>query len=267
VPKLFGVEVTGQGRPVLFVPGLACSGHVWDGTVAHLGGKVQTHVLTLAGFGGEPAPQPVPPGYLAAVRDEIAAYVRARKLDHPVIVGHSLGGFLVYWLLESEPDLFAGAVVVDGLPFFPAIEDPKVTAAASEPQARAFRDQLAGGAPENFRAGISGFLGSMIRSDAARAGVLADAVKSDQQTTGAAIYEMLTTDLRPELGKIRAPVLIVAAGMNARMLGRARLDALWRAQIDLIPKKELVLVDEAKHFVMLDQPDKFYALVDRALAR
>jgi hypothetical protein len=26
---------------------------VWDGTVAHFGGKVQAHVLTLTGFAGQ----------------------------------------------------------------------------------------------------------------------------------------------------------------------------------------------------------------------
>ena len=31
---------------MIFIPGLASPGSVWDGTLAHLGGKVQAHVLT-----------------------------------------------------------------------------------------------------------------------------------------------------------------------------------------------------------------------------
>src|SRR3954465_8013399 len=80
----FSVKVTGTGRPVVFIPGLASAGSVWDGTVAHLGGKVQAHVATLAGFAGEP---PIAAPFLPAVHDQLAAYIH--HLDHPIVVGHS----------------------------------------------------------------------------------------------------------------------------------------------------------------------------------
>lgn len=50
----FAVKVTGHGRPVILIPGLSSSGAVWDGTVAHLKSRFECHVLTLAGFAGEP---------------------------------------------------------------------------------------------------------------------------------------------------------------------------------------------------------------------
>jgi N-formylmaleamate deformylase len=53
-PRTFAARVSGHGRPIIFIPGIACSGHVWDATVAHLGDGVETHVLTLAGFAGRP---------------------------------------------------------------------------------------------------------------------------------------------------------------------------------------------------------------------
>ncbi len=40
------------------------------------------------------------------------------------------------------------------------------------------------------------------------------------------------------------------------------LEAGWHAQTDAVPHEQLVCVDGAKHFVMLDQPDRFYALLD-----
>ena len=33
-PKAFGVEVSGEGRPIIFIPGLGCPGEVWTETVA-----------------------------------------------------------------------------------------------------------------------------------------------------------------------------------------------------------------------------------------
>src|SRR5262245_61908149 len=56
-PAAFAVEVRGDGRPVILIPGLACPGAVWDGTVEHLRDH-QTHALTLAGFAGQPRIDP-----------------------------------------------------------------------------------------------------------------------------------------------------------------------------------------------------------------
>src|SRR3569623_838556 len=82
-PTAFSVKVSGAGRPVIFIPGLASPGSVWDGTLAHLGGKVQAHVLTLAGFAGvKPIDQP----FLQQVHDQIAQYIAAPHLAHPIIV-------------------------------------------------------------------------------------------------------------------------------------------------------------------------------------
>src|SRR5262245_61167189 len=53
-PHAFFVKVMGSGRPVIFIPGIACSGKVWDKTIEHLAGKVEAHVITLAGFAGRP---------------------------------------------------------------------------------------------------------------------------------------------------------------------------------------------------------------------
>ena len=51
-PTAFTAKVTGEGRPIIFIPGLACPGEMWDETVELLGDGIQAHVLTLAGFAG-----------------------------------------------------------------------------------------------------------------------------------------------------------------------------------------------------------------------
>jgi pimeloyl-ACP methyl ester carboxylesterase len=53
-PTAFSVAVTGQGKPAVLIPGFNSSGAVWDGTVAQRKGRFQCHVLTLAGFAGQP---------------------------------------------------------------------------------------------------------------------------------------------------------------------------------------------------------------------
>ena len=43
------------------------------------------------------------------------------------------------------------------------------------------------------------------------------------------------------------------------------IEELHKKLNDAIPHHDLQIVAGAKHFVMLDKPDEFYALVDKAL--
>jgi pimeloyl-ACP methyl ester carboxylesterase len=90
----FAVTTVGHGPPIVFIPGLSSPGSVWDRAVAHLAKRYTCHVLTLAGFAGQPAMPGAP--FLPRERDAILAYIRAHHLERPVVVGHSLGGFLAF---------------------------------------------------------------------------------------------------------------------------------------------------------------------------
>ncbi len=260
-PTAFAVKVAGTGRPVILIPGLACGGDVWDGTVAHLGGKVQTHVVTLAGFAGQPA---IPPPFLSTVHDQLVEYIKANKLVHPIVIGHSLGGVMALWLAETDPDV-AAVIDVDGLPFLAATADEAVTVDKAKAGATQMQQQItampAGALPKMMRQ----FMTSMITKPADLDRVMVDVEKSDPTTIGQAFYDLFTLDLRPQLAMIKVPLLIVAAGDNGEHSDMT--PALWHKQIDAIPHVDLQVVPGAKHFVMLDAPDAFYALVDGFLAK
>lgn len=108
------VEQYGNGSPALvLIPGLTDSGKVWDATVAHYAGSHTIYVLTLPGFGGRPAT--AAPMIDTVVRDIGGFLPRAAK---PVVIGHSLGGFVAIRLAEQYSNLIAAAVSIDGLPVF-----------------------------------------------------------------------------------------------------------------------------------------------------
>ena len=148
-PRSFSVEVQGSGPPVILIPGLACGGAVWAPTVARYRDKHQLHVLTLAGFAGDKA---IAPPLLPTVRSELAAYIKEHKLHRPVIIGHSLGGFVALWLAATEPELVGKVVVVDALPFLAAAELSSATVEAVKPQAQMMRDFIAKATPEMYAA-------------------------------------------------------------------------------------------------------------------
>src|SRR5262249_12529987 len=111
----FTVEVTGKGRPVILIPGLGCPASVWKTTAEHLAPSYEVHVLSLAGFAGQPAIDRAIPG---AVKDDLIKYIQEHKLEKPVIIGHSMGGFVAFWLAEAAPALVGPVISVDSGPSY-----------------------------------------------------------------------------------------------------------------------------------------------------
>jgi N-formylmaleamate deformylase len=260
-PTAFTVKVIGTGRPVIFIPGLASPPSVWDHAIAHLTGRVQSHVLTLAGFAGAP---PIAPPYLQQVHDQIVQYIKARNLQKPIVVGHSLGGVMSLWLAETDPDI-AGVVDVDGFPFIAAAIDPSVTAETAATQGKAFAAEMAKVTPAQLAAQMKPLLSNWVTNPDELQRLLEAAGKSDPPTVAAAFAELFALDLRPDLGKIAMPVTVIAA--TDSQLPLDKLQAAWHTEVDAIKGVDLEFVGNSKHFVMLDQPDVFNKLLDTALAR
>jgi pimeloyl-ACP methyl ester carboxylesterase len=260
--RSFTVEVVGSGPPIVLVPGLACSGDVWAGAVKHLRAGHTLHVVTLAGFGGVPA---IGAPFLSRVRDDLIQYMRSRHLVRPVVIGHSLGGFLALWIAATAPDLVGGVVAVDGVPFLPALMSPDATVDQSRAMAASIRDRMAGLSREGFAAQNRAALAQMITAPADVDRVAAASAGSDPRAVGLAVYELMTTDLRPAMRRIRAPALLVAAGGGAAPAERAAIAARYEAQVAGIARRRVVVAERARHFVMLDDPDFLFGRIDELL--
>ena len=245
-PKAFHVEVTGEGRPVIFIPGLGCPGEVWDGTVVHMVDEgYQAHVLTLAGFSDQP---PIKEPLSAAVRRDLTRYIRSRNLDHPVIVGHSMGGFIAYWIASYHPELVGPTIIVDAGPALSGDIDV----------AKQLRARWKYASDEEFVGLIRGAFFSMTNMRKRMEKTVDLIVKSDRLSIGNAIFEMVVTDLSDKVNEIQAPVLVIAAdgGYQYKI----------KQQAEPIPNHEFVVVPHTRHFVFYDDPEAFYKVVDKFLA-
>lgn len=261
----FDVKVTGKGRPVLLIPGLTCSGKVWDATVARLKNRYQCHVLTLPGMGGQPA---MKGPFLEPVRDEIIAYVRTKKLHRPAIIGHSLGGFMGFSLASKAPDLFGPLVAVDGAPWLMAMFNPASTVDSIRPQVEAMRKGMAAanGTPEGFRRGTRASLVTQVKDPKHADLILETSALADPETVMNAMSEMMLTDLRPAAVRIKAPVLLFAAGEWADTPEKkVLLRKAYEAQVANVKNARVVPVWGARHFIMFDEPTLFYREVESFL--
>lgn len=257
------VQVTGTGRPMILIPGLACGGNVWDGAVAHFKDTFQCHVVTLPGFAGQPAPgEP----FLQQVGDLLSAYIRDQKLDHPIIVGHSLGGFLGFWMAIEHPDQVGPIVAVDGVPYYPALLNPGTTPKEQRASAAQFRNGLKGQPATQFALNNVFVLATMISDGKNLQMVAEQSNKSDPTTVGQAYYELMMTDLREKTATIRSPILLLAAtDLNVSAEERQKQEASYTAQIANIPSHRIVFAPKSRHFIQLDAPDFFFQQVDSFL--
>lgn len=261
----FSVTVTGSGPDVILIPGLASSAAVWDGTVAKLGGHYRLHVLNLAGFAGEPAGANATGAVIAPSVEALDAYIKANHLQHPIIVGHSMGGLMALMLARSHPEDTGKLVIVDALPFVGLIFNPNATVAAMTPQAAALRDGMLATPADAFAAQQKQSTARLVSKPADIERVTAWSVASDRRVFAQSFYEDLTTDLRPELAAIATPaVIIVPVASQYGMTADATL-ATYKAAYTGMPNVTFTPVDASLHFVMLDQPETFATALEGAL--
>jgi pimeloyl-ACP methyl ester carboxylesterase len=262
-PAPFRVQVTGKGTPMILIPGLASSGETWDTTVARYSDRYECH-LTLAGFAGVPR---IPAPMLDKVLDGIADYIRANKLVKPVIVGHSLGGFLALDFAIKYKDLPGKLIMVDAYPFRLGLGD--VTPEQAKMIAAQIREGLGGMTQEAYeaysKAGTS--TNPMATSEANQKRLIAWSLASDRTAVGDALAEMFTPDLRPDLVKIKTPVLALGTwrGNEQYVSSAAAAETNFRAQYEKLAGVEIHVSENARHFVMWDDPQWMFGFMDRFL--
>ena len=244
-PVAFGAVVEGEGPPVILIPGLGCPGEVWEEVVAHLARTHETHTLTLSGFAGRPA---IDEPLSQAVRRDLTRYIRANKLKDPVIIGHSMGGFIAYWMASYHPELVGPVIIVDASPAL----------SGDLEEARTLRDKWRKADDATYFAQVRAAFMSMTHQPARMKPIIDLIVKSDRKAIGDAIFEMMQTNLIAAVKDIKAPVLLIAADGHLR----ARIEK----QTQSIPDHQIVVLPRTAHFVMWDDPAGFYRTVDKFLA-
>lgn len=266
----FRVAVSGnpQGQPIILIPGVASSGEVWNDTVAHYCGgaqpKFQCHALTLAGFAGVP---PIEGALLPAAEQQLADYIAAHRLARPVVIGHSLGGFLALKLAADHPDQVGKLVIVDAVPcLVAATQAPGVTAEQVKQAGEGMRRMMLAQDAATARAATDMSVSTMVTRPEDVQRVLAWGAQSDRTTVVNAMADMMGDDMREQVGRIRAPTLVLGSWIAYKAYGpKAMFEQNYRNQYMRLPGVQVALADTARHFIMLDDPAWMYDRIDRFL--
>jgi 3-oxoadipate enol-lactonase len=102
--------------PVVFLQGIVGAARLWEPQVAAFrAAGYEPVALDLPGYGARPPVDDMSFDMLAA---DVEAAVDARKLDRPVIVGHSFGGMIAQTALRRRPGGYRAAVLSGTSPAF-----------------------------------------------------------------------------------------------------------------------------------------------------
>lgn len=250
----FASQVKGKGKPVILIPGLMSNGSIWDQTAKQLAKSRQVHVLSVAGFAGTPS---IPNQSLALVKSELIDYIRNNHLDKPVIIGHSLGGFMALWLASSQPELVGNVISVDGLPFigpiFTQTNDSTVESLAG--QANMIQSMYRNMSKEQLAAQTRQGIFVQATSAVNQTRIINMAAKSDPKTVGNIIHELLSTDIRGDIEKIESKSLLIGASgaFNTQQQHQA-VGSLYQQQLEKADNIKLIMNTNDRHFIMLDNP-------------
>lgn len=259
------VETQGTGTDVILIPGLASSRDVWADLSAKLRKNHRIHLIELAGFANTAAIANPDGKIMAPAVDAIAAYIHVQHIKAPTIIGHSLGGEMALMLAARHPDLVGRVMIVDALPFYSLMFNPAATSETVAPQATATRNLILGQSPVQFAEFQKASIARLAKTEAVRPALVAAGIHSDRKTIADAVYEVMITDLRPELGRIRAPIEVVYAYDTLFGVPAASVDAMYRRAYAAAPDIHFTRIDDSFHFVMLDQPERFSDAVESFL--
>ena len=269
VSDRIAVSVEGAGADVVLIPGLTSHPEIWDTTAAHLVGTGhRVHRVWVSGFAGRPAGANATGDQVGQpVAAEIARYIREQGLVRPAVIGHSMGGWMGMVLAARNPELVSRLMVVDMMPFMGAMFGPPgATPDQVRPVAEQIREGIRSTPEDQRRTRAEQTIAGMIRTESLREAPIQHTLDSDYDVAGRSFYELVVTDLRPELANITAPTTVLYVTPTGAPLTDAQLDEYYRLSYANISGVRLVRIPDAAHFIMFDNPTRFFAEVDAFLS-
>ena len=243
---LVSYESHGQGPPLVLVHGWSCDRTYWDGQ-APLAGEYQLVTIDLAGHGH--SGQGRSGWTIAAFGDDVAAVVEALSLERAILVGHSMGGDVIVEAARRLEGMVAGLVWVDVYKRLGAPRTPEQVRTQMAPFRADFIPATHYFVRDMFPPGADPLLVDRVAADMAAAprAIALEAMES-AMTCEAAI----TAGLQ----ELRLPA--VAINPDDRPTD---LESMARYGI------EVVLMPGVGHFPMMEDPERFNALLRQVAAK
>ena len=266
-------RVSGHGPPLIAHPGGPGTAAAFFGDLAGLDEVATVIWLDPRGTGGSTAPDDPQAYRLSHYAADIEAVADGLALRQVALLGFSHGGMVAMRHAIDHPERLTRLILLDTAPALDAAAGVRIAAAMDRregepwyPEVRRLLDADET-APDDEQA-TRELLAIMPMyfhrwDETAQAFIGSLAGTTFHSRVGPSwSAEQATMDLRPELGKIRTPTLVVVGDDDFICDVTA-----GREMADGIPGAELAIIEEAGHFPWVEQPAAFRQVVDEFLTR
>ncbi|KOP37661.1 alpha/beta hydrolase [Flavobacterium sp. WLB] len=252
----FEVLKTGKGKQsIIFIPGFASSGEVWNETKAAFEKDFTCYTLTMAGFAGA-KPQPNPS--FENWKTGIANYIKENKIEKPIIIGHSMGGGLALAIAADYPELIGKIVVVDALPCLAALTDPSFKSKENN-DCSATVNQMMTMTETQFYDMQKQAMPRLLQDTSKLEMVIGWSVKSDRKTFAQMYCDFYNTDLRDRISTIKCPSLILLESYFIN------LKPAIEGQYKNLKTANFQYANKGLHFIMYDDTEWYLAQLNTFL--
>ncbi|MEG0926421.1 alpha/beta fold hydrolase [Chryseobacterium sp.] len=253
----FEVKKTGKGKQsLLFIPGFASSGDVWNETTAKFEKDFTCYTLTMAGFAGaKPDTEPTFKDW----EKGIASYIKDNNLQKPVIIGHSMGGGLALAIAADYPNLVGKIVIVDTLPCLAAISNPAFTSKENN-DCSAMINTFTAMSDEQFKKMQIQSIPRLLADTSMQNTVIDWSMKSDRKTFAKMFCDFSNTDLRETIKNIQCPSLILLEAYFVSM--KPSIEAQYKN----LKNANFQYSTKGLHFIMYDDKEWYFNQLNNFLS-
>jgi len=252
----FEVQKTGKGeKAIIFIPGFASSGDVWDSTKDKLENDFVCYTLTMAGFAGV---KPQTNSTFKSWENAIAAYIKENKIEKPIIIGHSMGGGLALAIASDYPKLIEKIIVVDALPSISALMNPDFKSQENV-DCSAMVEQLTAMSDAQFFEMQTMSVPRLVENKEIQETIVEWSVKSDRTTFAEMYCDFSNTDLRQKIENIECPALILLESYFKNM------KPIIEKQYQNLKGADLRYADKGLHFIMFDDEEWYFNEINKFL--
>lgn len=246
-------EAHGTGEPVLLIHGLGSSTRDWDPQIPALAKQFQVIAFDVRGHGRSSKPKQRYSVKLFS--DDAAALIRQLGIAPAHVVGISMGGMIAFQLAVDAPELVRSLVIVNSGPAMPI----KTLAQRMMIWTRVAIVRIRG--MRKMGEVLANRLLPKPGHAELRATFIERWAENEPRAYLSALHGLVNWGVMEHLGEIACPVLVLTGDKDYTPI------PFKQAYTAMMKHAELVVVDDARHFMPIERPEPFNAALLKFLER